>query len=148
MYRRGPRGIELFIVHPGGPLFARRDAGAWTVPKGEVAPGEDPLAVAHREFEEETGRAVRDCATGAALHDLGSVRQKGGKLVRVWAFAGEWPDGLAVASNTFTMEWPRGSGRTAEFPEVDRGGFFAVEEAIVKLNPAQVELVGRLLERL
>jgi predicted NUDIX family NTP pyrophosphohydrolase len=76
------------------------------------------------------------------------VRQRGGKLVRVWAFAGDWPAGLAVRSNTFSVEWPRGSGRTAEFPEVDRGGFFTVAEALVKLNPAQAQLVERLLERL
>jgi predicted NUDIX family NTP pyrophosphohydrolase len=148
MYRRAPHGLEVFLVHPGGPFFARRDAGAWTIPKGEVGVDEDPHAVARREFAEETGRATADCATGEGYVDLGAVRQRGGKLVRAWAFEGDWPPGLALRSNTFSMEWPRGSGRAAEFPEVDRGGFFRVDEALRKINPAQTELIERLLERL
>ena len=133
----------MLLVHPGGPFWARRDAGAWSVPKGEYEDGDDPLASALREFEEETGTALE---TGELL-ELGDVRQKSGKVVRAWAAEGDLdPD--AVHSNTFTMEWPPRSGRTAEFPEIDRAGWFGIDEAREKLNPAQAEFLDRLLELL
>ena len=132
---------EVLLVHPGGPFWARRDAGAWSIPKGEYEDADDPLAAALREFEEETGTALE---TGE-LRDLGEVKQKGGKVVRAWAAEGDIDAGT-VRSNTFTMEWPPRSGRTAEFPEVDRAGWFALDEAREKLNPAQAEFLDRLLE--
>ena len=132
---------EVLLVHPGGPFWARRDAGAWSIPKGEYEDGDDPLAAALREFEEETGTALE----AGELRDLGEVKQKGGKVVRAWAAEGDIDAGT-VRSNTFTMEWPPRSGRTAEFPEVDRAGWFALDEAREKLNPAQAEFLDRLLE--
>ena len=137
--------LEVFLVHPGGPLFARRDEGVWSIPKGELEPGQDPLEVARREFAEETGQAVAACDRGGPMFPLGSVRQRGGKIVDAWAFEGDWPAGASVVSNTFSMEWPPRSGRTHEFPEVDRGQFFAAAEAKLKINPAQAELIDRLL---
>ena len=131
---------EVLLVHPGGPFWARRDAGAWSIPKGEYEDGDDPLAAALREFEEETGTALE----AGELRDLGEVKQKGGKVVRAWAAEGDIDAGT-VRSNTFTMEWPPRSGRTAEFPEVDRAGWFALDEAREKLNPAQAEFLDRLL---
>jgi predicted NUDIX family NTP pyrophosphohydrolase len=143
LYRRGGDGVELLLVHPGGPLWARRDAGAWSIPKGEYAEGEDPLAVALREFEEETGQRPPE----AGLVALGEVRQRGGKVVSAWAAPGDLdPD--AVTSNTFTMEWPPQSGRRREFPEVDRAGWFDPATAREKLLAAQAGLVDRLLTTL
>lgn len=137
----------MFLVHPGGPFFRRRDEGVWSIPKGEVAPGEDPLAVALREFEEETGRPVEACAVAGEARpvELGSVRQRGGKLVLAWCFEGDWPEGDPPASNTFELEWPKQSGRRVSFPEVDRAGMFPLELARRKINPAQVELLERLV---
>jgi predicted NUDIX family NTP pyrophosphohydrolase len=126
-------------VHPGGPLWARRDAGAWSIPKGEYAPDEEPLAAARREFEEELGIAPPE----GPLLDLGEIRQRGGKLVRAWALEGDL-DANAVASNTFELEWPPRSGRLIEVPEVDRAEWLTIERAREKLNPAQVELLNRL----
>jgi predicted NUDIX family NTP pyrophosphohydrolase len=148
LFRRSGKGVEVFLVHPGGPYFARRDAGAWTLPKGELEPGEEPLAVARREFAEETGQALETCAPEARPISLGEVRQRGGKRVEAWAVEGDWPAGAVLASNPCEIEWPPRSGRRQRFPEVDRGEFFALEEARGKLNPAQVELLDRLLERL
>jgi predicted NUDIX family NTP pyrophosphohydrolase len=145
LYRRTGGGVEVFLVHPGGPYFARKDAGAWTLPKGEVGEGEDPLAVALREFAEETGQTVEACAPGAIPEPLGAVRQRGGKTVSAWSVEGDWPPGAALASNTFEIEWPPRSGRRRTFAEVDRGGFFSEAEAREKMNPAQVELLDRLL---
>jgi predicted NUDIX family NTP pyrophosphohydrolase len=143
LYRLSGGAPEVLLVHPGGPFWARRDAGAWSVPKGEYEDGDDPLASALREFEEETGAALE---TGELL-ELGDVKQKSGKVVRAWAAEGDLdPD--AVHSNTFTMEWPPRSGRTAEFPEIDRAGWFGIDEAREKLNPAQAEFLDRLLELL
>jgi predicted NUDIX family NTP pyrophosphohydrolase len=133
----------VLLVHPGGPFWARRDAGVWSIPKGEYSDTEDPLACALREFEEETGTALDP----AEPLDLGSVTQRSGKIVTVWAAEGDL-DAASISSNTFTMEWPPRSGTSAEFPEVDRAGWFGLEEAREKLNPAQVELVDRLAERL
>jgi predicted NUDIX family NTP pyrophosphohydrolase len=144
LYRRRPGTLEVFLVHPGGPYFARKDAGAWSIPKGEVEPGEEPLDVALREFAEETGQSAETCAPGASPTPLGSVRQRGGKVVCAWALEGDWPDGAALRSNTFEIEWPPRSRRLQSFPEADRGAFFPLEEARRKLNPAQVELLDRL----
>ncbi len=130
-------------MHPGGPFWARRDAGVWSIPKGEYEDGDDPLACALREFEEETGSTLPP----GELVELDDVKQKGGKVVTAWAAEGDL-DADAVRSNSFTMEWPPRSGRTAEFPEVDRAGWFGIDEAREKLNPAQAEFLDRLEERL
>ena len=134
-------GPEVLLVHPGGPFFARKDAGVWSVPKGEYEPGEDPLEVALREFEEEIG--VPAPVAREALVELGSVRQKGGKVVTVWCAPGDL-DVSEIQSMPFTIEWPPRSGRLQAFPEVDRAEWFSLAEARVKLNPAQAELVDRL----
>jgi predicted NUDIX family NTP pyrophosphohydrolase len=143
LYRTAGDAPEVLLVHPGGPFWARKDAGAWSIPKGEYGDDEDPRACALREFEEETGRALPP----AELIDLGNVKQKGGKVVTAWAAEGDL-DAESVRSNTFTMEWPPRSGRTAEFPEVDRAGWFDADAARKKLLPAQVGLLERLLEQL
>jgi predicted NUDIX family NTP pyrophosphohydrolase len=143
LYRLGPDGPQVFLVHPGGPFWARRDSGAWSIPKGEYDEREDPRACALREFEEETGTALPQ----TELIELGSVKQKGGKVVTAWAAEGDL-DADAVRSNTFTMEWPPRSGRQSEFPEIDRAGWFDLDEAREKLVSAQAELIDRLIERL
>jgi predicted NUDIX family NTP pyrophosphohydrolase len=143
LYRLAGDAPQVLLVHPGGPFWARRDAGVWSIPKGEYDDTEDPLACALREFEEETGTALDP----AEPVDLGSVTQRSGKVVTAWAAEGDL-DAASISSNTFTMEWPPRSGASAEFPEVDRAGWFGLEEAREKLNPAQVELVDRLAERL
>jgi predicted NUDIX family NTP pyrophosphohydrolase len=145
MYRRGARGLEVFLVHPGGPFWAGKDEGAWSLPKGEHGADEEPLGVARREFAEETGQAVEACAAGPVRFlALGSILQAGGKTVRAWAFAGDWPEGAAFQSNSFALEWPPRSGRRQEFPEVDRGQFFDLAAAREKLRPAQAPLLDRL----
>ena len=143
LYRESDSEPEVLLVHPGGPFWAKRDAGAWSIPKGEYEEGEDPLACALREFEEETGTAL----SPKRVTELGSIRQKGGKLVSAWAAEGDL-DADAIASNTFTMEWPPRSERMAEFPEIDRAGWFGPAEAREKLVPAQAEFIDRLLDRL
>jgi predicted NUDIX family NTP pyrophosphohydrolase len=143
LYRRRGGGVEVLLVHPGGPLWARRDAGAWSIPKGEYGEGEDPLAAALREFEEETGQRL----PGGDLVALGEVRQRGGKVVSAWAAPGDL-DPAAVTSNTFTLEWPPGTGTRREFPEVDRAAWFDPATAREKLLAAQAELVDRLLAAL
>jgi predicted NUDIX family NTP pyrophosphohydrolase len=143
LYRDAGGAREVLLVHPGGPFWARRDAGSWSIPKGEYGDEEDPRACALREFEEETGTPLPP----GELVDLGGVKQKGGKLVQAWAAEGDLDAG-AVRSNAFTMEWPPRSGRTAEFPEIDRAGWFDVDTAREKLVPAQAAFVDRLLERL
>jgi predicted NUDIX family NTP pyrophosphohydrolase len=143
LYRLEGGAPEVLLVHPGGPFWARKDAGVWSIPKGEYDDGEDALACALREFEEETGAALDP----ADPRELGSITQRGGKVVTAWAAEGDLdPD--TVKSNTFTMEWPPRSGRSAEFPEIDRAGWFGVDAAREKLNPAQAEFLDRLLERL
>ena len=137
---RGGR-LEVLLVHPGGPLWARCDEGAWSIPKGEYDEGEEPLAAARREFEEELGTAPPD---GDAA-DLGDVRQKSGKFVRAWAIAGDLDPATAV-SNTFELEWPPRSGRRIEVPEVDRVEWFGLDAAREKINGAQVALLDRLAE--
>jgi predicted NUDIX family NTP pyrophosphohydrolase len=131
---------QVLLVHPGGPYWARKDAGAWSIPKGEYGDGDDPRATALREFEEELGAPL---PAGTELAELGTVRQPGGKVITAFAAAGDLdPD--AIRSNTFTIEWPPRSGRTEDFPEVDRAGWFGLDQAREKLNPAQSELVDRL----
>jgi predicted NUDIX family NTP pyrophosphohydrolase len=139
LYRRSEPGLEILLVHPGGPLWARRDAGVWSIPKGEYEDGEDPAAAARREFAEELGSPVPE----GELIDLGEVKQRSGKLVRAWALGGDL-DATTITSNTFALEWPPRSGRTREFPEVDRAEWFTLEEARERINPAQVPLLDRL----
>jgi predicted NUDIX family NTP pyrophosphohydrolase len=141
LHRRSNGSLEVLLVHPGGPFWARRDLGAWSVPKGEYEPDEDALAAARREFAEELGASPPD----GPVHDLGEVRQKSGKLVRAWALEGDL-DVSNVTSNTFELEWPPRSGKTIEVPEVDRAEWFALPVAREKINPAQVPLLERLLD--
>jgi predicted NUDIX family NTP pyrophosphohydrolase len=131
---------EVLLVHPGGPFWAKKDAGAWSIPKGEYDDGEDPRACAAREFEEELGSPL---PADAELAGLGTVKLRSGKEIVAFAVAGDL-DVDAVTSNTFTLEWPPRSGRMREFPEVDRAGWFGLDEAREKLNPAQAELLERL----
>lgn len=138
MYRIRKKALEVLLVHPGGPYWVRKDNGAWFVPKGEVAAGEDEFGAAKREFAEETGAAAR-----GPFVSLGSVRHKSGKVVIAWAFEGDC-DPSALSSNTFSMEWPPHSGRQHEFPEIDRAAFFCIEEARQKMYPAEFEFVERL----
>jgi predicted NUDIX family NTP pyrophosphohydrolase len=143
MYRRSTTGLEVLLVHPGGPFWAAKDQGAWTLPKGEYGPDENPLAAARREFKEETGFS----ATGDFL-ELGTIKQKSGKFVTAWAFEGDCdPDKLR--SNTCEIEWPPRSGRRLEIPEVDRGRWFSVEEARSYIREEQrplLENLGRLTQ--
>ena len=140
LYRRVDGAIEVLLVHPGGPYWARKDEGAWSIPKGEYEPGEDPLEVARREFEEELGVAPPEGTTAA----LGEIRQSGGKIVSAWTQEGDL-DVTDVRSNTFEMEWPPRSGRTQEFPEVDRAEWFSIDDAARKLNRGQLPFLDRLI---
>jgi predicted NUDIX family NTP pyrophosphohydrolase len=135
----------VFLAHPGGPLFVKKDEGAWTIPKGEVEPGEELLPTALREFEEETGIAID---AGSEFIALGSIQQKGGKMVHAWAVEKDWDDTQPVRSNMFEMEWPPGSGRMQEFPEVDRAQFFPLDVARRKIKERQWGLIERLVEEL
>ena len=141
LFRRRGEDVEVLLVHPGGPFWAKRDLGAWSIPKGEYLDDEEPLAAARREFAEELGSPAPDGET----IDLGEVRQKAGKVVCAWAVAGDL-DPAAITSNTFTMQWPPRSGRTQEFPEVDRAQWFALSEARERINPGQAALLDRLRE--
>lgn len=138
MFRRRAGAVEVFLVHPGGPFWARKDAGAWSIPKGEYDDGEQPLVAACREFEEETGMRP----AGHFL-SLGNVRQPGGKQVTAWAFEGDC-DPATLRSNTFSLEWPPRSGEMAEFPEVDRAGWFSLPEARAKILKGQLPLLDEL----
>jgi predicted NUDIX family NTP pyrophosphohydrolase len=144
LYRSGAESLEVLLVHPGGPFWAKKDEGAWSVPKGEVEPGEEPRACALRELEEELGSSLG--LTAEQLVELGSVRQKSGKLVHCWAAEADF-DPADLSSNTFEMEWPPRSGKQQEFPEVDRAEWFAPEEARQKINPAQAPFLDKLVER-
>jgi len=136
-------GLEVLLGHPGGPFHAARDLGSWSIPKGEVEPGEDLYDVARREFEEETGNAPPDAPAIA----LGTIVQKGGKVVHAWALEGNL-DPAASVSNTFTMPWPPGSGTIAAFPEIDRVAWFAPDEARRRVKAAQAPFVDRLEDAL
>ena len=141
LFRDRAGRLEVLLVHPGGPFWAKKDAGAWTIPKGAIEEGEEPLAAARREFEEETGTRP----VGEAL-PLSPRRQPGGKLVLAWAVRGDL-DATAVTSTSFTMEWPPRSGRQQEFPEVDRAGWFALDEARVKILKGQAPFLDDLQRR-
>ncbi len=141
LYRRVGGVLEVLLAHMGGPFWQRRDAGAWSIPKGEYDAGEDPLTVARREFAEELGRPV----PAQTFVPLGSIRQPGGKTVTAWAAEGD-VDVAAAVSNTFTLEWPKGSGRLQEFPEVDRVAWFDLPTARGKLLKGQLPLLDRLVE--
>lgn len=142
LFRRVNGEVEIFLVHPGGPFWAKKDEGAWSLPKGEYSEGENPLLAAKREFQEETGLSV-----DGDFIPLGELRQPGGKIVTAWALEEDVDPGL-VKSNTFSMEWPPKSGKIQEFPEVNRGGWFTVSGARTKLLKGQIGFVDRLLEKL
>jgi predicted NUDIX family NTP pyrophosphohydrolase len=143
LYRRGEGVPEVLLVHPGGPFWAKRDEGAWSIPKGEHDEGEDARACALREFAEELGSVP----SPGELEDLGSVRQKAGKVVQAWALEGDL-DPAGLRSNTFTIEWPPRSGRMREFPEVDRAEWFSLEAARERINPAQAAFLDRLAAKI
>ena len=138
MFRRGKRATEVFLVHPGGPFWAKKDAGAWTLPKGEYEPDEEPLMAARREFEEETSFVPQ----GEFL-ELGSVRQKSGKTVVAWAFEGDC-DPAELRSNTCMIQWPPRSGKQMEIPEIDRGEWFELPEAYERIREEQKAFLDRL----
>ncbi len=146
LFRRCPASgegrFEVFLAHPGGPFWEKKDDGAWTIPKGIIEDGEDSLAAARREFKEETGIT----AEGPFL-DLGNITQKAGKVVHAWAWEGD-ADAAAIKSNMTRVVWPPGSGRWLAVPEVDRCAWFSPEEAILKINPAQADLISRLAKLL
>ncbi len=141
MYRRRSHEFEVFLVHPGGPFWSKKDLGVWSIPKGEYLEGEEPLDVGMREFEEETG-----FSPGGNFIELGELKQPGGKIVTAWAFEGDC-DPANLKSNTFSMEWPPRSGRQIEVPEVDRGSWYAIEDARQRLLPGQRAFIDRLLEK-
>jgi predicted NUDIX family NTP pyrophosphohydrolase len=143
LWRRAGGELEVLLAHMGGPYWAKKDLGHWTVPKGEVEEGEELTAVARREFWEETGHEVPE----VPLIELGEIKQKSGKVVLGWAAEGDLDPASAV-SNTYEMEWPPGSGRTVEFPEIDRVEWFGMDEARRKLKDAQVPFLDRLIEAL
>jgi predicted NUDIX family NTP pyrophosphohydrolase len=143
LYRAGAGGPEVLIGHMGGPFWARKDAGGWSIPKGEYGPGEEAFAVACREFEEELGTPV----PAAHFLPLGELRTTSSKVLTVWAAEGDL-DASAAVSNTFELEWPPRSGRMQEFPEIDRAAWFGIEEARTRLVKGQVGFLDRLVERL
>jgi predicted NUDIX family NTP pyrophosphohydrolase len=145
LFRRGDGSPEFLLVHPGGPYWAKRDLGAWSIPKGQIEDGEDPRDCALREMEEELG--TLPALIPEELITLGSVRQRAGKVVEAWAGEGDF-DPAGLASNTFELEWPPHSGREQEFPEVDRAEWFDLAEARRRILPAQAELLDRLVEHL
>ena len=159
LFRRTQKQIEVLLVHPGGPFWAKKDLGAWSIPKGEADEASaaklddaDLLKVARREFAEELGPAIASQLSGvlsaaASLIPLGEVRQKSGKVVHAWAIEGDC-DPSRLRSNTFSTEWPPRSGKQREFPEVDRAAFFSLDEARIKLNSAQAEFLDRLAKKL
>ena len=140
LYRRRGEDTEVFLVHPGGPIWAGRDAGAWSIPKGEFGPEEDPLSAAVREFEEETGAELKK---KSSFIPLTPVKQRNNKLVYAWAVEGD-ADAGPVKSNTFPLEWPPRSGKIREFPEIDRAGWFTIEEAGEKIFGGQIGLLDEL----
>jgi predicted NUDIX family NTP pyrophosphohydrolase len=141
LYRFRDEDLEVLVVHPGGPFWTKKDDGAWSIPKGEYDVGEEPLAVAEREFEEELGQT----AAAGTRRDLGELDQSSAKRVHAWATEGD-VDAQHITSNTFEMEWPPKSGSTVSFPEVDRAAWFSIPEARVKLLPGQVGFLERLMD--
>ncbi len=143
LYRRRPGGLEVLLVHPGGPFWAGKDEGAWSIPKGEFPPDEDPLASAYREFKEETS-----CSAQGEVSPLTTLKQPSGKIIQAWALEGDC-DADAIRSNTFSLEWPPNSGRRQEFPEVDRAAWFPLEIARKKIIRGQagfLEELGHILQ--
>jgi predicted NUDIX family NTP pyrophosphohydrolase len=140
MWKRAGGELNVLLVHPGGPFWAKKDLGAWSIPKGELEAGEDALVTAHREFEEELGVAAQGAVT-----DLGEVKQKGGKTVRCFAIESDL-DVSITRSNMFELEWPPRSGKRQSFPEVDRAAWFSLDDARAKINPAQAALIDRLAD--
>lgn len=145
LFRRNGGEVEFLLIHPGGPFWAKRDAGAWSIPKGQIESEEEPQACAIRELEEELGPAP--LLDPDQLIELGSIRQRAGKVVEAWAAEAGF-DPATLASNTFSMEWPPKSGSMQDFPEVDRAEWFDLETAREKILPAQAEFLDRLLELL
>jgi predicted NUDIX family NTP pyrophosphohydrolase len=142
LYRNTNNILEVFLVHPGGPFFKNKDEGSWSIPKGEFLDDEEALTAAKREFEEETGQAI-----DGNFISLGSIKQKSGKTVYAWAVEGDI-NHETIFSNTCEIEWPPRSGKKLSIPEIDRAGWFEVDEAKRKINPAQAELIDRLVSRL
>jgi predicted NUDIX family NTP pyrophosphohydrolase len=142
LYRQSPRGLEVLLAHPGGPLWARKDLGAWTIPKGQFGPEESALAAAQREFEEEMGAPPG--GAGREFVELGSIRQPSGKIVHAFTAESDF-DVTTVKSNLFTLEWPPRSGKQGQFPEVDRAEWFSIEEARKKILKGQQPFLDRLL---
>lgn len=142
LYRIGSNGPEIFLVHPGGPFWAKKDEGAWTIPKGEIEPGEDPLAAAIREFAEETATTL-----AGNFRSLPPIRQPGGKRVLAWAIEGDI-DPVTIHSNSFAIEWPPRSGEHRAFPEIDRGQWFTLDAARRRINKGQIALIDTLAELL
>jgi predicted NUDIX family NTP pyrophosphohydrolase len=142
VYKQAPGGLQVFLVHPGGPFWAKKDLGAWSIPKGEIDEGEDPLVAARREFREEIGQDVN-----GAFAPLARCRQPGGKTVHAWAVEVDI-DAAKVTSNDFEMEWPPRSGRRQRFPEVDRAAWFDLDEARRRILPGQLPLLNELAARL
>ena len=138
LYRKVDSELQVFLVHPGGPFFAKKDEGAWSIPKGEFLDNEDALAAAKREFLEETGQAV-----DGEFIELTPIQQKGGKKVLAWAVEGDI-DHETIVSNTFEIEWPPRSGKKKTFPEIDKAGWFSIKEALIKINVAQAKLIEEL----
>jgi predicted NUDIX family NTP pyrophosphohydrolase len=142
VYRKRKNQIEIFLVHPGGPFWLKKDLGVWSIPKGEIEEGEEPFDVALREFKEETGQTI-----SGKFVPLNSVKQKGGKIITAWAVEGDADQGKII-SNTFEMEWPPKSGKMKAFPEVDKAEWFAINVAKEKINPAQIAFIDELLIKL
>lgn len=141
MYRFSNTSMEVLLLHPGGPFFRKKDEGVWSIPKGIPEEGEPLLEAAIREFQEETGINAQ-----GELLPLGSIKQKGGKIVHAWAMEGDLPEGFILQSNFFELEWPPRSGKKQQFPEMDKGEFLPIDLAKKKINPAQVPLIERLEE--
>jgi predicted NUDIX family NTP pyrophosphohydrolase len=142
LYRIKNKHLQLFLVHPGGPFWAKKDQGAWSIPKGEFVDEENPLVAARREFEEETGVMI-----SGNFIELPPIKQKSGKIIYAWAVEGDI-DPSAIVSNLFTIEWPPKTGRMQQFPEVEKGGWFEEDEAKEKINPGQLALIGELKKKL
>jgi predicted NUDIX family NTP pyrophosphohydrolase len=142
LFRKRPAGVEVMLVHPGGPYWVRKDEGAWSIPKGLADEGEDLLATAKREFLEETGATI-----GGTFIDLGAHKQPGGKMIVAFGAEGDF-DAASLRSNMFSMEWPPRSGKTAEFPEVDKAGWFDLDEALARVTKGQRPIISALADKL